>query len=143
MELIIFLNCIAVKQERDIWRAIEYSLKHAEELLQHSSETVVFKVGNKVQSREIGLHDPPSKVLGVCRFYCGSLVCQSQTAEMRYKNKTHTHPKKEAIHQVCNTCQRQSAWIKVRDVEWDHLVTGSKCIFWHIYPATQTRWLYS
>ena len=72
---------LTVKQQYDIWIAVAQSLKTAEELLRHSSVTVILKVNNKVEKWEIGLHDPPSRVLGMHHF-----IELSQSSLSKLKN---------------------------------------------------------
>jgi hypothetical protein len=118
---------------------MQESLKHAERLLRHSAVTVIFKLDDKVEMREIGLHDPPSRVLGVSHFFCGGLTCQTQARELTYSNKSHPDPKKEAIRQTCQQCGAKSPWIKVGAVEWVVPLPGSKKVFWHRYPMTKAQ----
>jgi hypothetical protein len=128
-----------IKQERDIWKVVEHSLKNAEKLLRQTAVTVIFKLGDKVEMREIGLHDPPTRVLGVTQFFCGGLTCQTQERELKYSNRTHKEPKKEAIRQYCLRCKEKSRWIKLGEVEWAIPFAGNKKIFWHRYPMTNAQ----
>jgi len=107
---------ITVKQQRDIWTILERCLKGAEQLLQYSAVTVIFKHHGKVEVREIGLHDPPSRVLGVSSFYCGGANCHTQAMELRYNTKTHVNPMKEKIRQMCRQCGTR--WDCVRYTEY-------------------------
>lgn len=100
-EIIDIMARLTVKQQRDMWKVMEQSLKRADRLLRHSAVTVILKVDGKVEAREIGLHDPPSRVLGVGHFMCGGLRCRAQAMELRYNNKCHTDPMKESICQKC------------------------------------------
>lgn len=129
---------LTVKQQRDIWIAIAQSLKTADDLLRHSSVTVILKVDNKVEKREIGLHDPPSRVLGVHHFFCSGMNCRSQARELRYSNKL-AGDINEAVRQKCEQCGVQSLWVRIRDVDWVHLLPGSRRIFWHHYPLTSAQ----
>ena len=62
------------------------------------------RINGKVEIREIGLHDPPSRALGVGSFYCGGLDCHTQAMELRYSTKSHVDPMKEKILQMCRQC---------------------------------------
>jgi len=138
-EMIDMMVRFTVKQQRDIWTVMEHSLKGAERLLKYSAVTVIYKIDDQVEIREIGLHDPPSRCLGIGSFYCGGLNCHTQVMELRYQNSPHAHPMKEKIRQICRQCSTRSAWVVVRDVEWIHLLCGSQRIFWHSYPLTKAQ----
>jgi hypothetical protein len=138
-DMIEILLRLTVRQQRDIWKVIAQSLKGAERLLQHSAVTVIFKVGDRVEMREIGIHDPPGRVLGIGHFFCGTLSCRPQPMELRYSNKPHTDLMKESIRQHCMQCDQRSAWVKIGDIPWVRPLPGSKRIFWHDYPVTNAQ----
>jgi len=138
-EMINMMVRFTVKQQRDIWTVMEQSLKGAERLLQYSAVTVLFKMDDQVEVREIGLHDPPSRALGVGSFFCGGSNCHTQAMELRYSNKPHADPRKEKIRQTCRQCSTRSAWVTVGDIDWIHLLSGSKRMFWHRYPLTNAQ----
>jgi hypothetical protein len=138
-EMIDIMVRFTVKQQSDIWKVMQQSLKRAETLLQYSAVTVIFKLDNKVEIREIGLHDPPSRVFGISSFFCGGLNCHTQAMELRYSSKPHADLMKEKIRQTCRRCSTQSGWVKFGDVDWIHPLPGSKRIVWHHYPVTKAQ----
>lgn len=99
-----------VVQECDIWKIMQQALKYGERVLHHSMVTIIFNLDGKVEVREIGLHDLPSRVLGVDHFFCSSMSCQMQARELRYANKTHPDPMKEALCQTRGWCGEKLSW---------------------------------
>jgi len=103
-ELIKIMKNFTVNQQRDIWAVIENSLTSAQDVLPHSTITVVFKANGTVVCRSLGLHNPPSRVMGV-DFFCGGFGCRPLPGELRYYNKYHPDIKKEVVRQECKPMQ--------------------------------------
>lgn len=134
-EMIDIITHLTVNQERDLWCAIGKGLKHAERLLRHTAVMVIFKEGDSLCCRQIGLHDPPSRVLGL-DFACGSMTCRPLPGELKYSNKPDSDMNKETVRQDCRRCNFRSKNIKLAEIDWLRRVGGTKRIFWHEYPPT-------
>jgi hypothetical protein len=142
-ELINIIKNFTVNQQRDFWAVIVKSLKSANDLLHHSTITVIFRENGTVVCRELGLHDPPSRVMGV-NFFCGGLECRPLPGELRYKNDSGPDFRKETVRQDCKKCQFRSRNVKIQEVDWVHRLPGNPRIFWHDYPpAPQQRALFA
>jgi len=137
-ELIKIMKNFTVNQQRDIWAVIENSLTSAQDVLPHSTITVVFKANGTVVCRSLGLHNPPSRVMGV-DFFCGGFGCRPLPGELRYYNKYHPDIKKEVVRQECSQCKFQSRNVRIGEVDWVQLLPGSRRIFWHDYPPTEQQ----
>lgn len=94
--MLAIISLFAVNQGRDIWSGLEDCFKHAERLLLHSAVMALFKDGDDVRCRQFGLHNPPSRVLGI-DFFCRSLDCHTLPGELRYTNKRDDDVNKEKI----------------------------------------------
>jgi len=138
-DLIKVMKNFTVNQGRDIWPVITKTLTCAEDLLRHSTVTVIFKDNGTVVCRNIGLHNPPSKVMGVDHFFCGGLGCRALPGELRYSNKLDSNFMKETVRQECSQCKFRSRNVKVGDVDWAHSLPGNRRIFWHNYPPTDQQ----
>jgi hypothetical protein len=120
----------------DIWALLNTTFKHTERLLHHTPLVAIFKDKGVVRSIELGLHEPPSRVLGV-KLWCGAPggQCRPGPGDLTYKTCDVGTPK-ECIKQKCRRCGYSSAWVAVREISWVHRLPGSRRVFWHNYPVT-------
>ena len=135
-ELLELMRCIATDCGTDFWEVLNMTFKHGERFLHQCPLVAVFRDNGSVRRIEIGLHEPPTRVLGA-KLWCGSSVgtCHPGPGDLTYKNN-HSGTGKETIRQKCRRCGFVSGWITVKDVSWVHLLPGSRRVYWHDYPVT-------
>jgi hypothetical protein len=135
-DLLELIRCITTNCTRDIWTLLNSTFKHSEKILHHSPLVAIFRDNGSVRKIEFGLHEPPTRVLGV-KVWCGSPsgVCNPGPGDLTYKNN-HSGTGKETVRQKCCRCGYVSPWIALKDVTWVHLLPGSRRVYWHDYPIT-------
>jgi hypothetical protein len=134
------LTQLATRQQRDLWATIVKSFSNEVPMLRNTAVTVVFRdTDNNVCSREIGLHAPPTFILGVYFSTCGNRDCRPLPGHIRYKNwypKGSDRRLSEIVRQCCQKCGYKSPWVKTKVIDWAHPFPGQNSIYWHDYPVT-------
>jgi hypothetical protein len=142
-DLIYLIDHIATHQERNVWDAVTRMLSNKVELLTHTSIAVVFRNSDGiVQSREIGRHHPPDLPIGIHFIWCGNRSCSPLRGDTIFKNKFIpgvTRSESEKLKQICRRCGYQSAWVKIKDIEWSHQFPGQQLVYWHDFPITHQQ----
>jgi len=72
-ELLELMRCIATDCGTDFWEVLNMTFKHGERFLHQCPLVAVFRDNGSVRRIEIGLHEPPTRVLGA-KLWCGSSV---------------------------------------------------------------------
>ena len=138
-ETLEIIRCITTNSCTDIWQLLHRTFKHSEKILHQTPLVAIFRDNGSVRTIEFGLHEPPSRVLGA-KLWCGAPegTCQPGPGDLTYKNND-SGTGKEAVRQKCRRCGYVSRWITIKDVDWVHLLPGSRRVYWHDYPVTPAQ----
>ena len=135
-ELLELMRLITTDCGTDLWDVLNTTFKHGEKFLHQCPIVAIFRDNGSVRRIEIGLHEPPSRVLGA-KLWCGSSggQCRPGPGDLTYKTN-HAGTAKEAVRQKCRRCGFVSGWVGLKDITWVHLLPGSRRVYWHDYPVT-------
>src|SRR5258705_5541897 len=112
------IRAVTVDSITHIWSVLCKTFKHSERLLNHSTLIVIFQDGPVLRCIELGLHEPPHRVLGV-KLWCGMSngTCHPGPGDLFYKSSRSGTPR-ECLKQKCRRCGFNSDWVLLKDVEW-------------------------
>lgn len=136
-DIIAMMKQVGIYQTRDIWAAAMTAFAHKRRLFEHTSLVLIYYDTEKqLQSRCIGLHQPPHRAFGIIFEFCGNIACRPAPGDTQIKTSFEPGRQKEKVRMWCRKCAYQSPWIKVETVNWVHPLPGDKHIYWHNFPAT-------
>lgn len=140
-ELLYLIRAVTVDSITNIWTLLGQTFKHSERLLNHSALIAVFQDGSVLRCIELGLHEPPHRVLGL-KLWCGMSngTCHPGPGDLFYKSSRSGTPR-ECLKQKCRRCGFNSDWVLLKDVEWVKPLPGSRRVFWHDYPISPQQQL--
>jgi hypothetical protein len=129
-EIIDMIKAFAARQQFGVWNVIERVFASRTHILAQTSVVFLFREETgEIMLREMGLHDPPHRVLGVDFRYCGNPDCDCRPFATIFKKK-----KKSKVRQYCRRCGYTSPWVDIATVNWCKLLRGTTNVYWHSLP---------